>query len=65
MLIPQLRYMVEPAKWYNYLNQSTCIAIEGVDDVAMFEELCQAMTVLDMPNDMQVSRRLKFSGLLM
>jgi myosin heavy subunit len=46
--------MVEPAKWYNYLNQSTCIAIEGVDDVKMFDDLRRAMAVLDMPNEMQV-----------
>ena len=47
--------MVEPVKWYRYLNQSSCVAIDGVDDVKLFDDMRRAMTVLDMPSDMQQS----------
>ena len=37
--------LLEPASKYKYLNQSGCYKLDGVDDVAMFDQLRLAMQV--------------------
>ena len=54
--------MVEPVKWYRYLNQSSCVAIDGVDDVKLFDDMRRAMAVLDMPIEMQVHIQILSDG---
>lgn len=39
-------YKLESAETYNYLNQSGCTKIEGVDDVEEFKELSSAIDVV-------------------
>lgn len=39
------KFMLEPASSFNYLNQSGCYTLEGVDDTAMFDQLRLALQV--------------------
>lgn len=39
------KFVLEPAASFNYLNQSGCYTLEGVDDTAMFDQLRLALQV--------------------
>jgi myosin heavy subunit len=41
------KYLLDPMKSYSYLNQSGCYELTDVDDAKSFEDLCMAMTVLN------------------
>ena len=47
MASPELRrdLMLEPASSFQYLNQSGCYTLEGVDDTKMFDQLRLALQV--------------------
>ncbi|BES90755.1 MYSc [Nesidiocoris tenuis] len=42
-------YKLKPAEFYNYLNQSGCIKIEGVNDAVKFDGLRLAFNILRIP----------------
>jgi hypothetical protein len=46
------RLMLEPATSFQYLNQSGCYTLEGVDDATMFDQLRLALQVLNVSPDM-------------
>lgn len=52
--IPDIKrqFLLEPAKNYEYLRQSGCYELEGVDDVKMFEETKLAFNVLNISPEM-------------
>jgi myosin-1 len=41
-----------------YLSQSKCTTVDGVDDAKGFEDVCKAMTVIEVSPSDQVSRDL-------
>ena len=45
-------FEVEKPQTFNYINQSGCYALDGVSDVAMFENLRRAFIVLNIADDM-------------
>ncbi|XP_050531110.1 myosin-I heavy chain isoform X2 [Daktulosphaira vitifoliae] len=45
-------YKLKPPEFYNYLNQSGCITIDGVSDVHKFDALRLAFNVLRIPLNM-------------
>jgi len=47
MASPELarELLLEPAHTFNYLNQSGCYSLEGVDDAEMFDQLRLALQV--------------------
>lgn len=45
-------YKLKPAEFFNYLNQSGCIRIEGVNDARKFDALRLAFSVLRIPLNM-------------
>lgn len=49
MASSELRHtlMLEPASSFEYLNQSGCYTLEGVDDAVMFDQLRLALQVFD------------------
>eukprot|EP01137_Pigoraptor_chileana_P019928 Opistho-2@81633 len=49
------KFQVKEPKYYNYLNQSGCIAIPGLDDKKEFDALRLAMTVLSIQTETQDS----------
>ena len=51
---PELKreYILEPAKQFAYLNQSGCYDLDDVDDREMYEKLCLALQVLEIPPDL-------------
>ena len=44
--------MVKKASFYNYLNQSGCITLDGVDDANKFDALRLAFEVVQIPPDL-------------
>ena len=46
------RFFLKPASEYNYLNQSGCITLDGVDDVIKFDNLRLAFEVVQVPQNM-------------
>ncbi len=46
------RFMLKPAETYNYLNQSGCIRLDGVDDAIKFDSLRLAFEVVQIPAPM-------------
>ena len=44
--------MVKQASFYNYLNQSGCITLDGVDDANKFDALRLAFEVVQIPPDL-------------
>lgn len=51
---PDIRnqFLIEKAESYQYLKQSGCYHLDGVDDAAAFEYLRLAMSVLNIPQEM-------------
>lgn len=45
-------YKLKPPEFFNYLNQSGCIRIEGVNDARKFDALRLAFSVLRIPLNM-------------
>lgn len=45
------KFHLMPANFFNYLNQTQCFTIEGVDDCVMFDSLRTAMSVLNMDQE--------------
>ena len=43
------RFLLKPAQFYNYLNQSGCIKLDGVDDANKFDALRLAFEVVQIP----------------
>ena len=46
------QYLIGPVDSYDYLNQSGCYTLPGVNDLAMFDNLRLAMNVLNIAEDM-------------
>lgn len=46
-------YLLDPIESYAYLNQSGCYNLVDVDDKKGFEQLCMALTVLNIEDDFQ------------
>ena len=46
------KFHVRDASFYNYLNQSGCTTLEGVDDAVKFDNLRLAFEVVQIPSDM-------------
>ena len=51
---PELKksYLLEPAKNFSYLNQSGCYELDDVNDCEMYEKLCLAFQVLEIPPEL-------------
>lgn len=45
------KYSLQHPEKYNYLNQSGCVKVDGIDDVSDFKEMREALTALDFAND--------------
>lgn len=43
------RFLLKPPTFYNYLNQSGCIKLDGVDDSEKFDALRLAFEVVQIP----------------
>lgn len=46
------QFKLKPPEFYNYLNQSGCIRIDGVSDMRKFDSLRLAFNVLRIPMNM-------------
>ena len=46
------KFSLKPASFYNYLNQSGCNTLEGVDDADKFDALRLAFEVVQIPPDL-------------
>ena len=46
------KFLLKPASFYNYLNQSGCNTLEGVDDADKFDALRLAFEVVQIPPDL-------------
>lgn len=46
-------YKLRSPDFYNYVNQTGCYDLDGVDDKKEFEQLCMALTVLSVEEDTQ------------
>ena len=44
--------LLEPAHAFHYLNQSGCYTLNNIDDHKMFNDLCLALQVLQVPPDL-------------
>lgn len=42
------KLLLEPAHTFNYLNQSGCYTLEGVEDTEMFDQLRLALQVFQL-----------------
>ncbi|XP_010536994.1 PREDICTED: myosin-2-like isoform X2 [Tarenaya hassleriana] len=47
------RLKLKTASEYNYLNQSDCLTIDGVDDAMKFQKLMEAFDIVKIPKDYQ------------
>ena len=45
------KFLVKPADFYNYLNTSGCIKLEGINDADKFDALRLAFEVVQIPPD--------------
>ena len=57
-------YLLESAKHFVYLNQSGCYELDDVDDREMYEKLCLALQVLEIPPDLVTGLFQVLSGIL-
>lgn len=44
--------LLEPAHTFHYLNQSGCTTLENVDDLQMYDDVCLALQVLQVPPEL-------------
>jgi myosin-7 len=58
-------YMLGPAKSYQYLNQSGCFTLNGVNDSAMLDNLRLAMNVLGITEEMTPGKFCVLSAVLL
>lgn len=66
MSSPELRkdYVLEPAQNFAYLNKSGCYTLDDVDDHDMYEKLCLALQVLEIPLELVTGLFQVLSGIL-
>lgn len=53
------RYKLGDAASFHYLNQSSCIKLDGMDDASEYITTRRAMDIVGISSDEQVNRRLR------